>query len=57
MAGTIDLGGTLGEENISRSAGAAYGVYTPPSELKRVIKDIGRIPAERNTLYTEIKEV
>ncbi len=57
MAGTNDLGGTLGEENISRSAGAAHGVYTPPTELKRVIKDIGRIPAERNTLYTEIKEV
>ena len=57
MAGTNDLGGTLGEENISRSAGAEYGVYTPPNELKRVIKDIGRIPAERNTLYTEINPV
>lgn len=57
MAGTNDLGGTLGEENISRSAGAAHGVYTPPSELERIIKDIGRIPAQRNTLYTEIKEL
>ncbi|WP_414468522.1 5-amino-6-(D-ribitylamino)uracil--L-tyrosine 4-hydroxyphenyl transferase CofH [Methanobacterium sp. ACI-7] len=57
MAGTNDLGGTLGEENISRSAGAAHGVYTPPKELERVIRDIGRIPAERNTLYTEIKEL
>lgn len=57
MAGTNDLGGTLGEENISRSAGAAHGVYTPPSELERVIMDIGRTPALRNTLYTEIKEV
>lgn len=57
MAGTNDLGGTLGEENISRSAGAAHGVYTPPSELERIIRDIGRIPAQRNTLYTEIKEV
>ncbi len=54
MAGTNDLGGTLGEENISRSAGAVHGVYTPPSELERVIRDIGRIPAQRNTLYTEI---
>lgn len=57
MAGSNDLGGTLGEENISRSAGANYGVYTPPSELERVIMDIGRIPAHRNTLYTEIKEL
>ncbi|MGZ7119390.1 MAG: 5-amino-6-(D-ribitylamino)uracil--L-tyrosine 4-hydroxyphenyl transferase CofH [Methanobacterium sp.] len=54
MAGTNDLGGTLGEENISRSAGAEYGVYTPPKELERVIRDVGRIPASRNTLYTEI---
>lgn len=57
MAGTNDLGGTLGEENISRSAGAAHGVYTPPSELERTIRDIGRIPAERNTLYTQINEL
>ncbi len=57
LAGTNDLGGTLGEENISRSAGAVHGVYTPPSELERIIRDVGRIPAERNTLYTEIKEL
>lgn len=57
MAGTNDLGGTLGEENISRSAGASHGVYTPPSELERTIKDIGRIPAERNTLYSEINVI
>lgn len=57
MAGTNDLGGTLGDENISRSAGSAHGVYTPPGELKKVIKDIGRVPALRNTLYGEIKEL
>jgi FO synthase subunit 2 len=28
-AGCNDMGGTLGEENISRSAGAQHGVYTP----------------------------
>jgi 5-amino-6-(D-ribitylamino)uracil---L-tyrosine 4-hydroxyphenyl transferase len=55
-AGANDLGGTLGEENISRSAGAQHGVYTPPAELRRVIKDLGRVPAERDTLYTEFKE-
>lgn len=54
MAGTNDLGGTLGEENISKSAGAAHGVYTSPDELERLIRDIGRVPARRNTLYTEI---
>lgn len=55
-AGANDLGGTLGEENISRSAGAQHGVYTPPSELRRVVKDLGRIPAERDTLYREFQE-
>ncbi|HMK53327.1 MAG TPA: 5-amino-6-(D-ribitylamino)uracil--L-tyrosine 4-hydroxyphenyl transferase CofH [Methanobacteriaceae archaeon] len=55
-AGANDLGGTLGEENISRSAGAQYGVYTPPDHLRRIIKDLGRVPAERDTLYKEFQE-
>ncbi|MDP3066520.1 MAG: 5-amino-6-(D-ribitylamino)uracil--L-tyrosine 4-hydroxyphenyl transferase CofH [Methanobacteriaceae archaeon] len=55
-AGANDLGGTLGEENISRSAGAQHGVYTPPSELRRIINDLGRVPAERDTLYKEFQE-
>lgn len=55
-AGANDLGGTLGEENISRSAGSKYGVYTPPSELRRIVEDMGRIPAERDTLYREFQE-
>jgi FO synthase subunit 2 len=57
MSGANDLGGTLGEESISKSAGASYGESTHPSELERAIKDIGRIPARRNTLYTEIEEI
>jgi len=54
-AGCNDLGGTLGEENISRSAGAQHGVYTPPEHLQHIIRDLGRIPAERDTLYNNIK--
>lgn len=54
-AGANDLGGTLGEENISRSAGAKHGVYTPPSNLERIINDAGRIPAQRDTLYQNIQ--
>ena len=53
--GCNDLGGTLGEENISRSAGAQHGVYTPPSHLQKIIRDLGRVPAERDTLYHNIK--
>ena len=56
-AGANDLGGTLGEENISRSAGANYGVYTSPSNLERIIKDLGRLPAQRDTLYQNIRLV
>ena len=49
------MGGTLGEENISRSAGAQHGVYTPPEHLQHIIQDLGRIPAERDTLYKSIR--
>lgn len=54
-AGANDLGGTLGEENISKSAGSTHGVQTTPSNLQRLVRDLGRVPAERNTLYTDIK--
>ena len=56
-AGANDLGGTLGEENISKSAGAEHGVQTTPSNFQRVIKNLGRIPAERDTLYKNIKSL
>ncbi len=50
-AGANDFGGTLMEEQISRSAGASYGQYFPPEEFRRLTRDIGRIPAERTTTY------
>jgi FO synthase len=53
-AGANDYGGTLMEENISREAGATAGQYTSPAEFQSLILDAGRIPAERNTLYTRI---
>jgi len=53
-AGANDYGGTLMEENISREAGATAGQYTSPQEFQRIIRDMGRIPAERNTTYTRI---
>ncbi len=49
--GVNDLGGTLMEENISRSSGASAGEYMSPDELERVIKDAGRTPRRRNTTY------
>ena len=53
-AGANDLGGTLGEENISKSAGAQHGVRTNPENFQRIIRNMGRIPAERDTLYKNI---
>lgn len=55
MAGANDMGGTLGEENISRSAGASYGVRTEIDNLKTTIEDLGRIPALRDTTYDHIR--
>lgn len=59
QAGANDYGGTLMEENISREAGATAGQYTSPEEFQSLVRGIGRIPAERNTLYSriQIKEI
>jgi 7,8-didemethyl-8-hydroxy-5-deazariboflavin synthase CofH subunit len=55
QAGANDYGGTLMEENISREAGATAGQYTSPEEFQSLIREIGRIPAERNTAYSRIQ--
>ncbi|MEM2933537.1 MAG: 5-amino-6-(D-ribitylamino)uracil--L-tyrosine 4-hydroxyphenyl transferase CofH [Halobacteria archaeon] len=49
--GANDLGGTLMEENISKSAGAKTGEYLSPQEFVQLIKAAGRVPRQRNTLY------
>ena len=54
-AGANDLGGTLINESISTSAGAQYGQLVPPKELRRLIRDLGRTPAERSTTYQLLK--
>jgi FO synthase len=53
-AGANDYGGTLMEENISREAGATAGQHTSPQDFQALILEAGRIPAERNTVYTRI---
>ncbi len=49
--GANDLGGTLMEENISKSAGATSGEFLPKEEMIRIIEAAGRIPRQRDTLY------
>ena len=55
-AGANDLGGTLINESISTSAGATYGQLVGPAELRRWIRDAGRVPAERDTVYRIVRE-
>jgi 7,8-didemethyl-8-hydroxy-5-deazariboflavin synthase CofH subunit len=50
-AGGNDFMGTLMNESISTSAGATYGQCMKPREMRRLIRDAGRIPAERSTTY------
>ena len=50
-AGCNDLGGTLMNENISRAAGASHGQEMTAPELEKAIREIGRIPRRRTTLY------
>ena len=54
-AGANDYGGTLMDENISRLAGSTSGEYLSPEEFKSRIRELGRVPAERNTLYGIIR--
>ncbi len=53
--GANDLGGTLIEENISHSAGALETTMLTRSDFIYLIRDLGRIPAERTTLYKIIR--
>jgi FO synthase len=50
-AGANDFSGTLMEENISKAAGATFGEYVSPQDFRRMIRSIGRVPAERTTTY------
>jgi FO synthase len=51
QAGCNDLGGTLMNESISRAAGASHGQEMLPEDLERIIREAGRIPRRRTTLY------
>jgi FO synthase len=53
-AGVNDLGGTLMNESISRSAGAEHGQEFPPEHMEELIRAAGRTPRQRTTLYDEV---
>ena len=56
MWGANDFGGTLMNESISTSAGSEHGQLIRPKEIRRMAREIGRIPAERNTQYRILKK-
>jgi 7,8-didemethyl-8-hydroxy-5-deazariboflavin synthase CofH subunit len=55
LAGANDFGGTLINESISTAAGAGYGQLMKPSQFRGLIREMGRIPAERSTTYQKLK--
>jgi FO synthase len=50
-AGANDMGGTLMNESISRAAGAAHGQELAPPRMEALIRELGRVPQQRTTLY------
>ena len=55
LAGANDFGGTLMEESISRESGADHGENLPPEALRRLIREMGRVPVERSTTYRVLR--
>jgi len=52
--GANDVQGTVVREKIFQAAGATSGTEQKIPELVRFIKDAGRIPVQRDTLYNEL---
>ena len=50
-AGANDFGGTLFEENITRSAGGTFGEFLSVEQIRDSLTRKGKIPLERDTLY------
>ncbi|MFV8783117.1 5-amino-6-(D-ribitylamino)uracil--L-tyrosine 4-hydroxyphenyl transferase CofH [Microbulbifer sp. SA54] len=53
-SGANDLGGTLMNETITRSAGATHGQERTPAMMEASIRSMGRIPRQRTTMYGEV---
>ncbi len=54
--GVDDIDGTVVEEKITHSAGAATSEEMTKEEIINLIRKAGKIPVERDTLYNVIKE-
>jgi aminodeoxyfutalosine synthase len=54
--GVNDIDGTVVEERITHAAGATTGQEMTVAELVTLIRQAGRIPVERDTLYNVVRE-
>ncbi|WP_323036361.1 5-amino-6-(D-ribitylamino)uracil--L-tyrosine 4-hydroxyphenyl transferase CofH [Pararhodobacter sp.] len=52
-AGVNDIGGTLMDETITRSAGASHGQEMSPSAMEALLARVGRPARQRTTLYQD----
>ena len=52
--GADDVDGTVTEENIYHEAGATTPQAVERRELVQLIRDAGRVPVERDTLYSVV---
>jgi len=53
--GANDVQGTVVREKIFQAAGATSGTEQKISELVRFIRDAGRVPVQRDSLYNELR--
>src|SRR5881398_537907 len=53
--GADDVQGTVVREQIFQAAGASAGTEQKVAELVRVVRDAGRTPVQRDSLYNEIR--
>lgn len=54
-SGVNDFGGTLINESISTAAGAQHGQLLKPKQIRNLIREAGRVPAQRSTTYKILK--
>ena len=54
--GVDDIDGTVVEEKITHAAGAQAGQEMSVAELVTMIRQAGKIPVERDTLYNVVRE-
>ena len=55
LFGVDDLDGTVIEEKITHAAGAETDTAIPKQKLLQIIRESGKIPVERDTLYKVLK--